>query len=120
MKNLILAILAVLVFICIEPFSFLYVNFIKSKFHWKRFSGYYRTYAVGIDRFGNSTYKSLFNATLIKPEGYQFGNFEETISSVLGKNQRDNTLTKTGKILVKILDTIDKDHCKKSIMELSS
>ena len=42
---------------------------------------------------------------------------EETISSVLGKNQRDNTLSFAGKVLVFILDTIDKNHCKKSIKE---
>lgn len=46
---------------------------------------------------------------------YQFGDFRETISSVLGKNQRDGTLSKKGEILVSILDFIDKDHCKKSI-----
>ena len=35
----------------------------------------------------------------------------------LGKNQRDNTLSFAGKVLVFILDTIDKNHCKKSIKE---
>lgn len=117
MKNLILALLSIVIFVCIEPVSFVYVNFFKQKFHWKRLSGYYRTYAVGIDRFGNNTYRSLFNAVLIKENGYQFGNFNETISSVLGKNQRDRTLTETGRILVWILDKIDKDHCLKSIRE---
>lgn len=118
MKNLILAIAAIVIFIILEPINFIYVNFFMKKFHWKRLSGYYRAYAIGSDRFGNYTYRSLFNAVLIKEDGYKFGNFAETISSVLGKNQRSDTLTKTGKILVKILDTIDKDHCKKSILEL--
>lgn len=39
----------------------------------------------------------------------------ETISGVLGKNERDNTLSKTGKILVWILNKLDKNHCFKSI-----
>lgn len=41
------------------------------------------------------------------------------ISSVLGKNQRDKTLSSTGKVLAGILDFIDKDHCKESIEELT-
>jgi len=49
--------------------------------------------------------------------GYEFGKTGETISSALGKNQRDNTLTNCGKILVTILDFLDKNHCKKSIKE---
>ena len=68
----------------------------------------------------NTVYKwsgvlELFNDILIKIGGYKFGNRQETISSVLGKNQRSNTLTKAGKILRFILDVIDKDHCKNSI-----
>ena len=44
------------------------------------------------------------------------GNVNETISSVLGKNQRFGHLTKFGKVICKILDTIDKNHCEKSIV----
>ena len=57
----------------------------------------------------------LFNDILIKIGGYKFGNRQETISSVLGKNQRSNTLTRAGRILRFILDFIDKDHCLNSI-----
>lgn len=77
--------------------------------------GYFKSSAVNLDRFGNSEFRTLFNLTLKKKEGYKFGNMEETISSVLGKNQRDNTLSFAGKVLVFILDTIEKNHCKKSI-----
>ena len=77
--------------------------------------GYFKSSAVNLDRFGNSEFRTLFNLTLKNKEGYKFGNMEETISSVLGKNQRDNTLSFAGKVLVFILDTIDKNHCKKSI-----
>lgn len=80
-------------------------------------ANYFKSSAVNLDRFGNYEFRTLFNLTLRKKEGYEFGNFEETISSVLGKNERDRTLSRTGKILVRILDAIDKDHCKKSIKE---
>ena len=54
---------------------------------------------------------------LITKDGYKFGNSNETISSTLGKNERDNTLSQIGKALVWLLDKIDKDHCKKAIVE---
>ena len=117
MGNLILVILAKLLYLVFEPISFVYVNFFKKKFTWKRLNGYFREQAVAIDRFGNSQYRSLFNALFVAENGYHHGNINETISSVLGKNQRDETLTKLGKLLVKILDTIDKNHCLKSINE---
>ena len=79
--------------------------------------GYFKSSAVSLDRFGNFEFRTLFNLTLKKKGGYEFGNFEETISSVLGKNQRDNTLSRAGKVLVWILDLIEKEHCKKSIKE---
>ena len=82
--------------------------------------GYFKSSAVNLDRFGNFEFRTLFNLVLRKKEGYQFGNFEETISSVLGKNQRDNTLSRTGKVLVWILDMIEKEHCKKSIKEFKN
>ena len=47
--------------------------------------------------------------------GYKFGNPKETISSVLGKNQRDKTLSLAGELLRWILDLIDDNHCIKSI-----
>ena len=46
-----------------------------------------------------------------------FGREKETISSALGKNEIDKTLSKKGKLLVKILDFFDENHCEKSIKE---
>ena len=79
---------------------------------------YFRTTAVNLDKFGNREFRTLWNLTLRKENGYEFGNINETISSVLGKNQRNGTLSKCGKVLVWILDTIDKNHCKNSIEEI--
>ena len=115
--NFILVILAKLLYLTVEPINFIYVILIKKKFTWKRLNGYFREQAVAIDRFGNSQYRSLFNAWFVKEKGYQHGNINETISSVLGKNQRDETLTSFGKIVTKILDFIDNNHCKNSINE---
>lgn len=76
---------------------------------------YFKETAIDIDRFGNRNFRTLLNTTLIKSNGYKFGNELETISSVLGKNLKNKTLTKTGKILCNILDFIDKNHCINSI-----
>jgi len=78
-------------------------------------SGYFKSTAINIDKFRNREFRTLWNFSLRKETGYKFGNPEETISSALGKNERDNTLTKTGKILAGILNFLDKKHCLKSI-----
>ena len=83
----------------------------------KVIDGYFKQTAIDIDRFGNHNFKTLLNATLQTTNGYRFGNFSETISSALGKNQRDETLTKTGKFICWVLDKLDPEHCKKSINE---
>ncbi len=84
---------------------------------WKAFDGYFYQTALDIDRFGNRNFRTLFNQTLIEEYGYPFGDPRETISSVLGKNQRINSLSNTGKALVWILDLLDKNHSQKSIVE---
>lgn len=115
--NFILVILAKLLYLTVEPINFFYVIFVKKKFSWKRLNGYFREEAVAIDRFGNYQYHSLFNTWFVADGGYKHGNINETISSVLGKNEHFGKLTKAGKVLVKVLNFIDKDHCFKSINE---
>lgn len=78
---------------------------------------YFLSSATNLDRFANYEFRTLFNLTLRKKNGYEFGNFEETISSALGKNQRDSTLSTTGKCLAWLLNRLDKEHCRKSIKE---
>jgi len=68
-----------------------------------------------IDVFANVVGSDLFNAIFITDGGYKFGNPKETISSVLGKNQRDKTLSLAGDLLRWILDLIDDNHCLNSI-----
>lgn len=77
--------------------------------------GYFRSSAITIDKLANREFRTLWNKKLRTESGYKFGAENETISSALGKNQRDGTLTKSGKSLVKVLDFFEKDHCLKSI-----
>lgn len=73
--------------------------------------------AEAFDRFGNVVCGELFNLTLRKYNGHKFGHPKETISSALGKNQRDITLTLTGRVIVWILDKFEKNHSLKSIQD---
>ena len=75
---------------------------------------FYRS-AREIDVFANVVGSDLFNAIFLVDQGYKFGNPKETISSVLGKNQRDKTLSLAGDGLRRILDLIDENHCLNSI-----
>ena len=73
--------------------------------------------ALWLDQIGNAVCRDMFNRLLIDEDWYKFGKVQETISSVLGKNERDWTLSLGGLLLVIVLDSIDKDHCKNSIQD---
>lgn len=79
--------------------------------------GYFKSTAISLDKFANREFRSMWNKYLRTEKGYKFGKENETISSALGKNERDNTLTKIGDVLCWVLNKLDKNHCKKSIME---
>jgi hypothetical protein len=100
-------ILFIIAYILFLPLSIVNWLFVKNK------SGYFKSSAINLDKFGNREFRTLFNKTLAT--GHRFGDIEETISSVLGKNQLTGTLTGLGKALVWILDKIDNNHAIKSI-----
>lgn len=121
MKNFFLYIVAMTVL--------LYINFYNRRLVKKKgkLEGYDRSQALAIDVFAGRNYRSLWNTTLIKPEGYKFGVDGETMSSCLGKNEVDGTLTTQphpdmpkwfyGTNLSKILDKAfsEKNHCFNAI-----
>ena len=71
--------------------------------------------AVSIDQLGNVLMQHLLNTLWIKRGGYKFGNRDETISSVLGKNKQLGTLSAFGKLIDGFLDNIDPNHSLNSI-----
>jgi len=76
---------------------------------------FYRV-AVSLDQLGNVLYSELFNLILITKNATDlFGDEDETISSVLGKNKLKGNLSFLGDLLDKILDFIDPNHSIKSI-----
>lgn len=76
---------------------------------------YFLKIAISIDQLGNVLMQHLLNLLWVKRNGYAFGNRDETISSAIGKNKRQGTLTPFGRFFDTLLDTIDPDHSLNSI-----
>lgn len=107
MIGLLLFIISIFLFVVLEIINFFVVLFSKEKIN-----GYWLSAAKDVDKMGNRHFRALFNKTLIKKNGYKFGNIDETISEVLGHNLILDTLTIGGKIVVFILT---KKHCLNAI-----
>ena len=69
------------------------------------------------DQADNTTVRFLFNDLLLKKNtnSYKFGNMDEKISSVLGKNQRRKTLNGLGRFVNSMLHVLEEDHSLNSI-----
>jgi len=114
--GLILFLISIILIVVTGPLGFIYGIF--HTLFTKGFSGigeFLLKIAISIDQLGNVLMQHLLNLLWVKKEGYKFGNRDETISSALGKNKQNNTLTGFGKTIDSILDIIDKDHSLNSI-----
>ena len=115
--NLLLFLLAFILVALFTPLGFV-ATIIKSilKRNKDILNDYLFCLALSLDQFGNVSMAKLFDFILIKRNSInKFGNPDETISSVLGKNQKAATLAYLGRRLVALLDAIEKDHSLKSI-----
>jgi len=111
--GILLFLIATILWIILTP-----INWIIVCIKYGLSNSYFKETAIDIDKFGNRNFRTFLNASMRTRNGYAFGNVNETISSALGKNQRDLTLSWFGKLFCYILDSIDKNHCKKSILKL--
>lgn len=111
--GIILALIATLLMYIFSPFLIIYGMCTMSSF--KEVSDYFFRIAVSIDQLGNVIGSPFFNHCAIKPEGFQFGNEDETISSVLGKNYQTSTFRLLGRSMRYYLDKIQPNHCINSI-----
>lgn len=117
--GILLYIIATIFWIILTP-----INWIIVTFKHGLSNEYFKETAIDIDKFGNRNFRTFLNATMRIKGGYNFGNVNETISSALGKNQRDKTLSWFGWLFVYILWAIDYPywkkggHCINSITEL--
>ena len=79
------------------------------------FSEYLWHLATSIDQTLNACLSFVLNDFMRLPRGTNYGNIDETISGVTGKNQLSNTLTWFGKAVNWFLSKLEKDHSIKSI-----
>ncbi len=116
MKAFITLFIAIILFIPLSIIGFIWAIgeaiSVKEK---GRLSNYFWQCAVAVDQAGNTICQELFNDLFITSKGYQFGNEDETISGVIGKNKLKGTLTGFGSVLDWILENIDPNHSIKSI-----
>jgi len=104
-------IVAIVISIILFPIGFIFAMFYPGR------KKYIYKIALSIDQLGNVICARLFNFFLIDIIGHKFGNEDETISGVIGKNKRTNTLTGLGIALDCILELLDKNHSVKAIEE---
>jgi hypothetical protein len=116
MIGLILFILSNVLACLIYPIGFLYsVGLTIFKSGYKTLDDYLFNCAYATDQHANVFLAKLFNDVMIKQGGHKFGNPDETISSVLGKNKLMGKLSLFGKCLDYILHLLDNNHSIKSI-----
>jgi hypothetical protein len=121
MKGFILFLVAAILAILLVPVGFLWSvveAFYKRSFKagLKRADLFFMDLAITIDQTGGVVCKELFNDIFISHKSrHFFGNPDETISSVLGKNEKDGTLILLGKFLNWVLNKIDPGHSINSI-----
>lgn len=111
--GLILYFTALILWIILTPINWLIVTYKEGLSN-----AYFKQTAIDLDKFGNRNFRTFLNTTMRTRGGYAFGNVNETVSSALGKNQRDGTLSGFGAFICSVLDWLDEDHCKKSISEI--
>lgn len=121
--GLLLIVLAFVLVLILTPFAFLWklwASFTKEDRKGREIASgtviYFIAIASSVDKFGNCAFAGFLNATLLRKGHYKFGNNYETISEVLGWAERYNDLTRTGEALVSVLDWIDPDHARKSML----
>lgn len=76
----------------------------------------FKDLAISKDQLSNVYCQFCFNKWMLKKESvHLFGNPDETISSVFGKNKRDNTLNKFGLYWANWLNKREANHVELSI-----
>ena len=115
LRNILLFVVAVLLLILLAPIAVL-IKVIIAIRRGKFDSEWFKRLALSLDQLGNVIADDFFNWLLIRDDGIApFGDEDETVSSVLGKNYLAGNLTVMGKALRYMLHMIDNNHSVKSI-----
>lgn len=99
--------------ILLMPFGLVYA-IVRRLFLRIPMGDYFFSLAYVYDVLINVCYGDLFNDIFSKWNKYPYGKKTDTISRVLGKNERTNDLKDFEKKVVKFLNWLDKDHTLKA------
>ena len=91
----------------LATFIVVFFTHAKKRGYWRVINEYWFENALDGDIYSNHAYRTLWNLIFRNKHGYKFGVRGETISSALGKNQRDKTLTWFGWFMVGVLWVAD-------------
>jgi hypothetical protein len=96
-----------------------YIITFKWKSGFKQLNKWFYKMALAIDQFGNVSCSTTLQICLTKKSKgqppYPFGDEDDTVSYILGRNTRRGTLTKVGKVIVWILNSLDTNHVNAAI-----
>lgn len=111
MKNVLLTLVAFVLVAILTPIGIVFTIIFRPT----HISNYFRKFAISLDQLGNVTCQWLLNSTLIKSQGYSFGNEDQTVSAVLGINKASSTLTMFGRFIAKMLNQWDTNHVENAV-----
>lgn len=118
-KSFLLCLIAAILLLTTAPIGFLFALIRQLIFRKvKLLSIYLIEVALVFDQAGNVVMQHFLNFVLLKKSkhAYLFGNKNETISSVIGKNSITNTLNIVGRVTDAFLNVIDNRHSLDSII----
>lgn len=102
--------------IALSPLMYSY-GVVRSLFK-REFNAWSKQLAIAKDQYGNGLGKYILNDLFLSKESINlFGNIDETISSVVGKNKKNGTLSFWGRRLDGFLNIFEANHSIKSIDE---
>lgn len=97
----------------LTPVFFIYAIIRLRNF--KKISKYFHDVAFSIDQLGNTMGAPIMNDVLLKDSNvYPYGDMDKTISHCTGVNEKNNNLTRWGRLLAWILNKIDPNHTTKA------
>lgn len=125
--GLLLIVLALLLMVVVSPLAALWKTIIclthadrKPRDLLRSLGAYFLEIAISFDQLGNTLFGGFFQWLFIRrgaTQFYPFSDEDETLSEVLGWNQRMGTLSRVGLLCVELLDLIDPDHAQNALRD---
>lgn len=83
----------------------------------KQLNNWFYKMALSLDQFGNVCNRETLKILLSKKDGHPFGDEDDTVSYVIGRNKYKRKLTVFGWMLERILNLCERNHCEIAIQK---